>query len=148
MFCTANYAGGADANLPSVLRDNAAIRQQWTAFLLSLLMDCSSSSSSRTATDGSSGSNGGGSSRLTVQQATAAAVFLLLQDRVDEAEEVLTAGGCWGQPGGQQLATGPLSMQVIGVCGLERRRVSTAGSHPGRQFSSALLGNAFHQVTV
>jgi hypothetical protein len=114
MLCTANYAGGADANLPSVLRDNAAIRQQWTAFLLSLLMDCSSSSS-RTTTDssaGTSGSNVGGSGRLTVQQATAAAVFLLLQDRVDEAEEVLTASGCWGQPGGQLLASGPLSMQV------------------------------------
>jgi hypothetical protein len=111
-------AGGGDANLPSVLRDNPAVMQQWKAFLLSLLMDCSSSSSASAA----SGSNDS-RRRLSIQQATAAAVFLLLQDRFDDAEEVLTAIGCWdlGQPGavGQvpvgaagQDVSGALSMQV------------------------------------
>lgn len=107
-------AGGSDANLPSVLRDNPAISQQWKSFLLSLLMDCTQHGPSS-----SNGSIGSGMRRLTAQEATAAAVFLLLQDRIDDAEEVLVANGCWDlgqgvvhEAASQQATSGPLSMQV------------------------------------
>lgn len=70
---------GGDSNLPSVLTDNPSIAEQWRTFLLALLFDFSNSSS------GSSHSSNG----LSLAQATAAAVYLLLQDRVDEAEDLL-----------------------------------------------------------
>lgn len=125
-YCRPITHSGADANLPSVLRDNPAIAQQWKAFLLSLLMDstCTAATPGTPAGGGSSGSSrdaGGSSLRLAAPQALAAAVFLLLQDRVDDAEEVLTANGCWdvGQglsapcesTGGRSLSWGALSMQ-------------------------------------
>lgn len=125
------FLGGADANLPSVLRDNLAVAQQWKSFLLSLVLDCSSSSSNSSGPqadhphDAGSGTDGHGSSktsgvgRLAPDQVTAAAMHLLLQDRIDEAEEVLAAHGCLDMTGGGvdgsrevQLATGPFSMQV------------------------------------
>lgn len=127
--CACVYAGGAGANLPSILHDNPTIAQQWKAFLLSLLMDVSTSSSTSSATGSSMGGGAPVKRGLTLQQATAAAVFLLLQDRLDDAEQVLAQHGvsltgddvCTGA-GGQEAAAATAGEPAAGASALSMQR--------------------------
>jgi hypothetical protein len=93
-----SQSAAAQPDIPSVLYDIPAIRQQYQTFLLSLLLSPGQA--------------------LDATQAAAAATYLLLQDRVDEAEKVLGPhlGPALGAGGsGGQLDT-PAAMQV-GVWG-------------------------------
>lgn len=92
---------GGDANLPSVLQDNPSITAQWRSFLMTALFDPHNTSGS-----GSGSSDGPGLAR-----AAAAACYLLLQDRVDDAEAVLTGAGWEAAVAGLEESR-PLRMQV------------------------------------
>jgi hypothetical protein len=69
-----------------VLADNIAIAEQWRTFLMALLFDGISSSSSMRTIAGDS------ARLLNLQHVMAAANYLLLQDRVDDAERLLKVG--------------------------------------------------------
>lgn len=82
---------GGDASLPSVLADNPSIAEQWRSFLLVTLFEAIAGSGSGSGSGSSipGGSSSSSSSGLSLESAAAAACYLLLQDRVDDAEQVL-----------------------------------------------------------
>jgi hypothetical protein len=106
-LCVVTTAGdGFDANLPSVLQDNPSIAAQWRSFLMAALFDPQQTSHSSSPGSSSSSSNAPGLAR-----AAAAACYLLLQDRVDDAEAVLAGIDLEAAAAGLQEGD-PLRMQV------------------------------------
>jgi hypothetical protein len=108
---------GGDANLPSVLQDNPNIAAQWRSFLLAALFDPHNTTSSSASSSGS---------WLGLAGAAAAACYLLLQDRVDDAEAVLTGVDLEAAAAGLQERD-PLRMQVrcLLLMGLSSRQGAT-----------------------
>jgi hypothetical protein len=104
VFSPPTAGDGGDANLPSVLQDNPNIAAQWRSLLMAALFDPVNINTS------SSGSSGG----LGLARAAAAACYLLLQDRVGDAEELLSGVNLEAAAAG--LAEhDPLRMQVQAV---------------------------------
>eukprot|EP00879_Flechtneria_rotunda_P002126 GHRR01002308.1.p1 GENE.GHRR01002308.1~~GHRR01002308.1.p1 ORF type:complete len:2960 (+),score=1151.97 GHRR01002308.1:374-9253(+) len=138
-YCRPIPRAFGDPTLPSALSDNPSMAQQWRRFLLALLFDFTATAeaskltttmasnvttgtsgvaeSAATATSSSStglqggSSSGSKSSMLSLQKAAAAACYLLLQDRVDEAEWVLDQVH-WQQAAAQLANDAPMRMQA------------------------------------
>jgi hypothetical protein len=103
VFTTAG--DGGDANLPSVLQDNPSIAAHWRSFLMAALFDPQPTNHSSSSSTSSSSTAPG------LARAAAAACCLLLQDRVDDAEDVL-AGLDLEAAAARLLEGDPLRMQV------------------------------------
>jgi hypothetical protein len=104
---TLHPSAAAQPDIPSVLYDIPAIREQYQTFLLALLLSPHQG--------------------LDATQAAAAATYLLLQDRVDEAERVLgphlgaalgggAVGGGLDTPAAMQVCVGRLRWGIWARC--------------------------------
>lgn len=116
---------GGEPSLPSVLADNPNIAEQWRTFLLATLLDFGSSSNH-------------GSSGLSLARTAAAASYLLLQDRVDDAELLLRQFDL--EHAAATLEEGaPLNMQVIAFWGFNEYQLFTSDT-VHRQLPCGLTG--------